>query len=421
MKNLFIILISLLTLISTWGCTSDETEETILQAKSELSRNLTPDVSETQLGELVSGNTEFALNLYEELVALESGNIFYSPHSISIAMAMTWAGALGDTASQMADVLQFGSVAEEVHAAFNALDLELSSRGTSDPEEFRLEIANAIWGQDGYGFLQSFLDTLALNYGSGLFLLDFFADPENSRITINDWVAENTEDRIKDLLPEGSVTNNTKLVLTNAIYFKADWNTKFHPDSTYTGEFTQLNDSKVSVDMMNAQISLPHYQGANFSTVEMPYKGEDISMVVILPDEGEFENVEAAFNAELLSDIDSGFLTTDMILTFPKFSYEYKISLKDIFVDMGMTDAFDFGKADLSGMDGTNELYIMDVLHKAFVAVDEEGTEAAAATGVIVGDTSIPSVTFNANRPFIYLIRDRVTGAILFVGRVVEL
>ncbi|MBN2725146.1 MAG: serpin family protein [Deltaproteobacteria bacterium] len=420
MKKLsLIIVISLFTFL---GCeTGDKTTENDFSvAKSNLSRNTTPDVTDEQLLDFAEGNTSFAIDMYNEFAARQTGNIFYSPYSISIALAMTWAGAANNTSDQMADTLYFDSPADEIHTNFNALDLALMSRGTGDPDEFRLAIANAIWGQTGYTFMQDFLDTLALNYGSGLFLLDFIMDYENSRITINNWVEEQTEHRIKDLLPEGSVTSDTRLVLTNAIYFKADWMTQFEPDWTNPGTFNLLDGSTASVDMMNGEFNLPYMETADYQAVELPYKGDDVSMVVILPTSGSFDTVEASLDSSLLTNIEDNLTVGDMMLSMPKFSYEFQAGLNEILVSLGMVDAFKAGVADFSGIDGTTNLVITDVVHKAFVAVDEEGTEAAAATGVVVGNRSVPAISFVANRPFIYYIRDKATGTILFMGRLMN-
>ncbi|MBU1218695.1 serpin family protein [Myxococcota bacterium] len=419
MKKLNLLTFILIALFTVVSCTTGEknTTEDFTVAKSNLQRESSPSVTPSQETAVVDGNTQFALDLYAELTAGNTGNIFYSPWSISIALAMTWAGAAGNTAAQMADTMYFGQP-DDVHPVFNSIDLDLMALGTGNADEFRLEIANAIWGQSGYPFQQAFLDTIAVNYGSGLNLLDFMTDPEAGRTTINDWVADQTEDRILDLLPEGSITTNTKLVLTNAIYFKADWLTQFEPDMTGTTTFTLDDQSTVSCEMMNGEFNYPGVETPDYKAVELPYKGEQASMVVILPAEGTFSTFEASMDASLLSTIEDSLLETDMMLSLPKFSFEFNAGLNNILKNLGMTDAFIPGVADFSNLDGTQNLYISDVVHKAFVAVDEEGTEAAAATGVIIGDTSVPSFSFIANRPFIFYIRDRISGTILFIGRV---
>ena len=390
-------------------------------AKSEKPRNISPSVEQDEVDELVEGNMNFSLDLYHQLKNSESGNLFYSPHSISIALAMVWAGSVGSTETQMADVLHFTLSQDRLHPAFNALDLDLMSRGSGTEDEFRLSIVNAIWGQTGHYFKQSFLDVIAENYGAGINLLDFASEPETSRIIINEWVDYQTEGRIVNLLPEGSITVSTILVLTNAIYFKADWINQFDEARTQPKYFHFLDGGWVSVDMMTQDADLMYVQGTDFKAVEMPYKGDDTSMVVILPDDGRFEEFETSLNATSINTIIDGLAIEYITLTMPKFSFTYEMEMSQVLKDMGMTDAFEPGLADFSGIDGTRELFISNVVHKAFVAVDEEGTEAAAATGVTMPTSAPPPVLkMVVDHPFIFLIRDKETGAILFLGRVLD-
>ncbi len=375
------------------------------------------------MDKLVEGNSTFAWNLYQILKQTDS-NVFYSPYSISEALAMTYAGANGDTAKQMADTLQFLLAQDKLHPAFNNLDLLLKQRGQGaegkDGKGFRLNVVNAIWGQKDYKFLQTFLDVLAQNYGAGLRLLDFKNKPEDSRIIINKWVSEQTENRINDLIPQGAIDPLTRLVLTNAIYFNAAWQTQFNKDNTSSGTFYMLNGNTTTAQMMHLTHSFGYAEGENYQAVELPYSGGELSMVVLLPASGSFNEFQSSLNASLVNDIINNLQHTEVVLTMPKFEFESSFSLKDILTEMGMPVAFDPNKADFSGMDGNKDLYITDVIHKAFVSVDEAGTEAAAATAVIVGATAMPvnQVTVNIDRPFIFLIRDIQTGAILFVGRV---
>jgi len=393
--------------------------------KSERQRDSAPDVTETELTELVAGNSDFAFDLYQE-VRQKAENLFYSPHSISLALAMAYAGARNNTESQMADTLHFSLIQEQLHPAFNALDLELASRGQGaegqDGEGFRLNIVNAIWGQTGYLFLSEFLDILAENYDAGLRLLDFQNAPEDSRVRINNWVSDQTEDRIKDLIPKGDITWETVLVLTNAIYFNAAWLYPFDEELTQDGPFHLLGGSQITVPMMSQTEHFRYASGDGYQAVELPYDGEELSMVVFLPESDRFDDFEISLDAGQVEEIINNLSLTYLHLTMPKFEYKFSMGLKDMLKDMGMKDAFNRVVADFSGMDGTRDLYIGDVLHKAFVSVDEAGTEAAAATAVIMVATGMPPTPteLTLDHPFIFLIRDMETGTILFVGRVLN-
>jgi serpin B len=394
--------------------------------KSDKERITSPDVSPSEQALLVEGNSAFAFKLYQALKEKE-GNLFYSPYSISLALAMTYAGASGETAEQMADTLQFLLGQERLHPTFNWLDAELAKRGEGaagkDGEGFRLNIVNAIWGQKDYEFLPAFLDVLAENYGAGLRILDFITETEESRVTINDWVSDQTEGRIKDLIPQGAITELTRLVLTNAIYFNAAWKYPFNDKVTANGLFYLLDGGQVSVPMMRQTESFGYAEGEGYQAVELPYDGDQLSMVILLPASGNFEAFEGELQAQQVAAIINDLQNTRVTLTMPKFEFDSEFSLKDTLAEMGMRDAFSPDDADFSGMTGNPELFISDVVHKAFVAVDEAGTEAAAATAVIVGTTSVPTeppVEVTIDHPFIFLIRDIETGAILFVGRVLN-
>jgi serpin B len=392
--------------------------------KSDKERITSPDVSPGDEALLVEGNSAFAFDLYQALKE-EEGNLFYSPYSISLALAMTYAGARGETAEQMAETLQFMLDQDSLHPAFNWLDAELAGRGEGaqgkDGEGFRLNIVNAIWGQKDYSFLPSFLDVLAENYGAGLRILDFINETEKSRVTINDWVSDQTEGRIKDLIPQGAIDALTRLVLTNAIYFNAAWAYPFDEKATVNGPFYLLDGGQVSVPMMKQTESFGYTDGEGYQAVELPYDGDELSMVILLPEDGQFQAFEDQLQSQEVGDITSSLQPAQVTLTMPKFEFDSEFSLKDTLTEMGMPVAFS-GEADFSGMTGNLGLAISDVLHKAFVSVDEAGTEAAAATAVIVGETAAPGqqVEVTIDRPFIFLIRDIETGAILFVGRVIN-
>jgi serpin B len=394
----------------------------VLQSDKE--RITSPDVSTSEQALLVEGNSAFAFELYKALRE-EEDNLFYSPYSISLALAMTYAGARDETAQQMADTLQFLLEQERLHPAFNLLDAELASRGEGaagkDGKGFRLNIVNAIWGQKDYSFLSTFLDVLAENYGAGLRILDFINETEQSRLTINDWVSDQTEGRIEDLIPQGAIDALTRLVLTNAIYFNAAWAYPFDEKITANGPFYLLDGGQITVPMMKQTESFSYAEGEGYQAVELLYDGGELSMVILLPEAGKLEAFEEGLQARYVCDIISGLQPTEVALTMPRFEFESEFSLKDTLAGMGMPIAFS-SIADFSGMTGNRELSISDVVHKAFVAVDEAGTEAAAATAVIMKYTAVPEppVEVTLDRPFIFLIRDIETGAILFVGRVVN-
>jgi len=393
--------------------------------KSDKARITSPDVSPTDEALLVEGNSAFAFDLYQA-IREKDGNLFYSPHSISLALAMTYAGARSETAGQMADTLHYILSQDNLHPAFNSLDIELASRGQGargkDDEGFRLNIVNAIWGQKDYTFLPAYLDVLAENYGAGLRVLDFIKETEKSRITINDWVSDETEGRIEDLIPQGAINTLTRLVLTNAIYFNAAWQYPFDEAMTADGPFYLLDGSRVTVPMMKQTESFGYTAGEGYQAVELLYDGGELSMVIMLPDAGEFEAFEEDLQAQNVNEIINKLQRTQVTLTMPQFEFDSEFGLTDTLAAMGMPIAFT-ANADFSGMTGNRELQITDVIHKAFVSVDEEGTEAAAATAVIVGITSAPAdppVEVTIDRSFIFQIRDIETGAILFVGRILN-
>jgi serpin B len=393
----------------------------IPEVRSDVARDLQPNVTAGDFTTLVDGNTQFATDLYRE-VRGKPGNLFMSPHSISIALAMTYAGANSSTAAQMADVMHYDVPGEQLHAAFNKLDLDLASRAdnaTGDTIPFRLKTANAIFGQQDKSFMQPFLDTLARNYGAGLRVLDFIADPDASRLTINRWVEDQTNDKIKDLLPDGTITPDTRLVLTNAIYFSAAWDEPFRAEETADRPFKLADGATISVPTLHQVHDRGYGVGEGYKAAELPYDGGQLSMVVVVPDD--MATFEASLDAVRVKDIFASIHTSLLDLTLPKFEFEAPLGLKDVLQNLGMTDAFTPFVADFSGIDGTRDLVITDVLHKGFVSIDEKGTEAAAATAVVVGTTSVPEpATLVVDRPFVFFIRDRPTGAILFVGRVLD-
>ncbi len=394
-------------------------------AQSDKPRDTHPNLHPGDLDQLTSANRAFAFDLYQQLRA-QSGNLFYSPHSISVALAMTYAGAASVTAQQMRQALRFNLDDANLHPAFNALQLELASRekDQTDPKQtnFRLSVVNALWGQSGYTFLPAYLDLLSTDYAAGMHLLDYRSDPEAARKVINDWVASQTADKIKDLIPPAALNNLTTLVLTNAIYFNAQWLNPFQESSTKPGPFTLLDGSQVTVPMMNSSQNFPAYQGDGLTAVELPYAGGQVSMVLLVPDKGKFSDFENTLASAQWDTLRKKLQVANVNLSLPRFKFSAEFTLNDPLVRLGMVDAFQPGKANFSAMDGTQSLYITKALHKAYINVDEKGTEAAAATAVVMGLTSMPanSIELKIDRPFLFLIQDRTTGEILFLGRVIN-
>ncbi|TSA47388.1 MAG: serpin family protein [Chloroflexi bacterium] len=397
-------------------------------AESKLERVSNPDVDTRDLEQLVAGNTAFAFDLYQA-VRPSNGNVVYSPYSISLAFAMAYGGARGEMAIQIADVFHYTLSGDQFHPAFNALDLDLARRpdqaaGVDEKERFQLSIANALWGQDGWPFLPEYLDLLAANYGSGMRLVDFENVPESARRQINDWVSDQTRKRIKDIIPPGMIDPSTRLVLANAIYFKATWEHEFDPKETSDEPFYLLDGDTVSVPMMGMETGedFAYATGDGWQAVALPYKGGLTEMVVIVPDAGNFETFESALTAERYEEILAKMESQEVILSMPKFTFETQYGLKDVLAGMGMLDAFDPHAADFSGIDGQRDLVISDAIHKAFIAVDEKGTEAAAATVVFMGMGALmpEGIVLTIDRPFFYVIRDIPSGTILFMGRVVD-
>ena len=436
-SRLLAVFVLLLTSVLV-GCGSgaEPIAEAIGVSRSSMQRDAEPGASEADVAALVAGNNAFAFDLYRALAALagDEDNLFYSPHSISLALAMVFAGARGETESQMENTLRFELPQDRLHPAFNALDLSLSAEvPEKDGEGFRLNVANSVWGQDGYEFLPGYLDILATSYGGEIRLVDFRQDPEGVRVLVNGWVADETEDRIRDLIPPGIITNLTRLVLANAIYFKAAWRSHFPEGATMDRPFHLLDGREREVPMMRQQEDLRYGTGDGYQAVELPYEGGKVAMAILVPDSGRFGDFQESLSGRSVQGI-VGSMGYELVnLTLPKFEMDSAFSLSNTLKAMGMGDAFAAEAANFSGMDGRfcpdkgdGCLLITDVLHKAFVSVDEEGTEAAAATAVVM---SVPTsaqveppdpIELIIDRPFIFLIRDTVSNSILFTGRVVD-
>lgn len=384
-------------------------------------------VNEAELAELIDGNTDFALELFSELTAEEpEGNLFFSPFSVSTALAMTYAGAEGETARQMAHTLHYTLPEDRLHGAFSETlrRLDPAFREEMIYEEFEpltLEIANAIWVERGFHLSRDYTELVESSYGARAENVDFSGDPEGSRIAINEWVADRTRDRILDLLPPGVIDTLTRVVLTNAVYFKGAWGNQFEEALTRDEDFTTLGGEVVRVPTMHQTERLAHCRARGCTAVRLPYSDWASSMLILLPD-GDLGDFERSLDRETLEEITGRLTGGEVALSLPRFEFTSSFSLSETLESMGMTDAFG-AEADFSGMTGDRDLYISAVIHKAFVKVDETGTEAAAATAVVMGlgcAATEPPFEIRIDRPFVFVLMDDITGSILFMGRVAD-
>lgn len=369
---------------------------------------------------IAKGGNEFATDLYARLGSDKSKNFFFSPYSISTALAMTYAGAAGSTEDQMAKVLHFSVPGAKLHPAFNSQRRNLTSDDKTPG--FQLRVANRLWGQQGFHFLPEFLQVTNANYGANLGLVDF-KQTESARMSINSWVEEQTENKIQNLLAPGVLSASTRLVLTNAIYFKARWMHEFSKSATTDAPFHLSNSQQITVPTMK---QTGHHRYTAFGEgqiLELPYIGSsDISMMILLPKINVgLVTLEKRLTNENLQKWSAGLQSRLVKVHLPKFKISSQFSLKDVLESMGMSLAFS-GNADFSKMSTQEQLFISAVIHKAFVDVNEEGTEAAAATAVAMVGAGVPRpeepVEFRADHPFVFLIQDNRTQSILFLGRV---
>ena len=337
-------------------------------------------------------------------------------------MAMTYAGARSDTATEMAKTLHFTLPPQRFHPAMGSLLGDLNA----PHDGYKLRMANVLWAQQGYTFLDDYLKLTKSDYGAGFKQVDFKDAPETARLTINQWVEQQTDDKIKDLLQPGVLSSRTKLVLTNAIYFKGDWQTQFDKAQTRDDNFHLSATQNENAPMMHREGGFNYFDGGTFQILEIPYKSAELSMIVLLPNEvgGMFaleQSLTAPNTRQWLGQLRP---VPKVILTLPKFKMTRQFELQDTLGSMGMTLAFD-AHADFSGMTGNRDFFISAVIHKAYIDVNEEGTEAAAATAVVMRSMMArmqqpaPPV-FRADHPFIFLIRDNRSGGILFIGRVAD-
>ncbi|GMU61561.1 MAG: serine protease [Myxococcaceae bacterium] len=368
----------------------------------------------------VDGATTFAFDVYRKLPATRE-NTAFSPYSVSVALSMTYPGARGTTRDAFEDVLHVTLPEDRYHRAMNSIDAALQSRGQGaqgkDGRPFRLRINNQLFGQRDQHFETPFLDTLAAEYGAGMRLLDFQAKPEPSRKAINDWVSTNTEKLIPELLKEGTITSDTVLALVNTLYFNAAWKTKFDHDATQDGTFTRRDGSTTQVPMMSKESMAVNYGTLDgVEVLELPYSGDEVSMVLLVPPAGKLSELEQSLDGGKVRAFIGALQERNVGVRMPKFEARAQTDLKDVLSALGLGVAFS-GDADLSGMTGQKELALTAVVHEAVVKTDEDGTEAAAATAVVAGRTSIPEY-IEVDRAFVYLIRDRATGALLFIGRI---
>ena len=367
------------------------------------------------------GNTVFALGLYARLKTAD-GNLFFSPYSISTCLAMTYAGARGDTAAQMAQTLHFNTNQNQLAASFGELQKQLNNE--QEKKGIELDIANGLWAQKDHPFLPAFLEIARQSYEANLRQVDFRTRSETARLEINDWVGHKTKGKITDLIQPGVLNPATRLVLVNAIYFKGQWAREFEKQNTAKASFSVTPTQKLQVPLMNLTADFKYAEVEGLQLLELPYAGDDLTMVVLLPRELDgLKGMEDLLNEQSLGRWLAQAREQKVAVLLPKFKLAAQFSLAKQLAEIGMTDAFS-PRANFSGMDGERDLFISAVVHKAFVDVNEEGTEAAAATGVVMRSMAVfrplPIPTFRADHPFVFLIRDTHSGSILFLGRMAD-
>jgi serpin B len=374
---------------------------------------------------VVNANNQFAFELYSKYKS-KDGNIFFSPYNISTALAMTYEGGRGKTADEIQSVFHFPKDDSLRRESF----LKINNLINKKDKKYTLHTANALWAQKEYTFLEGYFNLIKNYYDGKATNLDFVNQTEKSRLTINSWVEEQTNDRIKDLIPQGTLGPLTRLVLTNAVYFKGFWLKQFDKKDTRDEDFRVGPGNTIKTPMMylsGKEAEFNYGETEKLQILELPYKGQDLSMLIFLPKDDDLEAVEESLSAEKLSEWNRFLRREEVKVYLPKFKFEKEYFMKNTLKEMGMPTAFtlgiDFGgEADFSGMTGKKDLNIDEVIHKAFVEVNEEGTEAAAATAVEMKAGAAPGPSrikvFKADHPFIFLIQEKETGNILFVGRV---
>jgi serpin B len=372
---------------------------------------------------LQEGNTTFALKVFREISRDTTNNVMISPISLTLCLGMAYAGARGETASQMAQALRFLLPQRDLHRGLGWLSSELVGRGDSTSNASpKFKMANAIWVEKTMAIERPFVEDLTTNYGAGLHEQSFRGDPNGARKTINGWVERATEDRIKDLIPAGIINSQTRLVLTNAVYFLASWAQPFRERATTFDFFHPLSGKKRTSPLMQKTAKYNYMDGDGFAAVELDYAGGQLSMLAIVPDRGTYQEFATSLDTQVLSTILKRLTKKKLWLLIPRFTFESELDVGDSMRALGMKDAFSVQRADFSGMTGAPDLSVSAILQKTFVKVDERGTEAAAATVLAARGKSKrpPTPMLKIDRPFIFLIRDKPTGTVLFIGRMSE-
>ncbi|MBN1550213.1 serpin family protein, partial [bacterium] len=375
----------------------------------------TTDTGDYGNQELVESHNVFALSLYHN-IRNNKGNVVISPYSISTALGMAYAGARGSTQKQMAEVLHFNLDQEKLHSAFKKLQAHLGV--IQNKGHIELSIANALWIQKDFHLLEEFLDLMRKNYRAGVHTVNYAEDLESVRKAINAWVKRETKNKIKEIIRHGMLDQSTCLVLTNAIYFRGNWKNQFEKKLTNNAPFYLTQNKSVEVSMMNQLNKFKYFENDSFQIIELPYVGNDLSMIVLLPKKIDgLSEIESSLSTESLKALINGLYEEEVIVFLPRFKVGFQILLSKTLEQMGMRDAFNPGSANFSGINGTRSLYINDIIHKVFLDVHEEGTEAAAATGIV--SKSIKPV-MRIDHPFLFIIRDNRSGSILFLGKIVN-
>ncbi len=382
-----------------------------------------PSVPPADRAEAVNGSNAFAVDLYAQL-SKQPGNLFFSPESISTAFGMAYAGARGETATEMQHVFHFTLPPDRLHPAMGALLAEMNAQHKG----YDLHVADALWAQQDSNFEESYLKLVQSDYGAGFHRVNFKISPDSVRTTINAWVEKQTNDKIKNLLGPGALNSSTRLVLTNAIYFKGDWQDPFDAEATQKEEFHLSAAQWVMAPMMHRTGGYSYYDGGTFQALELPYSGNEISMVVLLPKQTDgLAALEHSFASGVAGEWIRKLEPVDkVILTLPRFTMTQQFELNSALSAMGMAQAFS-GTADFSGMTGKPDFSISAAIHKAYIDVNEKGTEAAAATSIVMRATAMrrefpepPPIVFRADHPFLFILLDTRSGSMLFLGRVAD-
>jgi serpin B len=377
-----------------------------------------PGMKAQDLSETISGNNEFAFTLYEEINDKEE-DVFFSPYSISSALAMTYNGARGETRKEMQELLNFIVNSEALSSHFKELNDKFSNLKR---DKIQLNIANSLWCQEDIDFKQNFLDLNKNYYSAGIEKVNFAENYKEIREQINEWVENKTNSKIKELISKGMLDELTRLVLVNAIYFKGMWEFPFEKEKTKEDTFYIYTKCMTKTDFMHRTLSAKYYKDDLAEVIEIPYSGKKLSMMIVMPVEKYgMKKLEERLDAELYESYRQSMYTTKVDLALPKFKIEAGYDLTKPFRELGMESAFN-SEADFSGITESEDLYISNIVHKSYVDVNEEGTEAAAATGVVMRKTTavMKNVKFEADHPFIFFIKDNKTGSILFMGRLMN-